>query len=190
MCRWCAPSIKRSPRWDGAKCAPSSRGEWRLLLWCCSEEAWEPPTLGYALVSYDLDQSCCSRSLGGMSGTGRSLLGGRTADRPVGCDARRRGCVGYALDQSCCSRSLGSLSGTGRSLLGARIADRPVGCDACRRGCVGYALDLSCCSRSLGSLSGTGCSLLGARTADRPVGCDRRSGVTLAAAAASATLSI
>jgi len=38
------------------------------------------------------------------------LLGACTADRPVGCDARRRGCVGYALDLSCCSRSLGSLS--------------------------------------------------------------------------------
>ena len=38
------------------------------------------------------------------------LLGACTADRTVGCDARRRGCVGYALDLSCCSRSLGSLS--------------------------------------------------------------------------------
>jgi hypothetical protein len=75
--------------------------------------------------------------------------GARTADRPVGCDARRHSCVGYALDLCCCSRSLRSMNGTGRSLLGARTADRPVGCDARRRGCDGHALDLICRSRSL-----------------------------------------
>ena len=92
-------------------------------------------------------------SLGGLSGTGRSLLGACTADRPVGCDARRRSCVGYALDLICCSRSLGSLSGTGRSLLGACTADRPMrrSPPRLRRLRIGYALDPSCCSRSLGS---------------------------------------
>jgi hypothetical protein len=88
-----------------------------------------------------------------LSGTGRSLLGACIADRPVGCDARRRGCVGYSLDLSCCSRSLGSLSGTGRSLLGACTADRPMrrSPPRLRRLRIGYALDPSCCSRSLGS---------------------------------------
>ena len=94
------PSIERSPRWDGSTCTLSSRGLWRPLLWCGSEEAWEPPTLGYAL-----DLSCCSRSLRNMSGTGLSLLGARTADHPAGCDTRRRSCVGNALHQRSFSRS-------------------------------------------------------------------------------------
>jgi hypothetical protein len=34
-----------------------------------------------------------------LGGTGRSLLSVCTADRPVGCDARRRSCVGNTLDQ-------------------------------------------------------------------------------------------
>jgi hypothetical protein len=34
-----------------------------------------------------------------LSGTGLSPLGVRTADRPVGCDARRRSCVSHTLDQ-------------------------------------------------------------------------------------------
>jgi len=59
---------------------------------------------GAASAIYALDRSCCSRSLGSLSGTGFSsgtgcsLLGERTADvRLVGCDACRRSCVGYTL---------------------------------------------------------------------------------------------
>jgi len=86
---------------------------------------------------------------GSLSGTGRSLLGAHSADRPVGCDARRRGCVGYALDRSCsCSlsrklkqssidreRSRRSCGGerhtrashpTGRSAVHAPSSERPV----------------------------------------------------------------
>ena len=57
-------------------------------------------TLATAAVSATLSIEAAALALGGLSGTGRSLLGACTADRPVGCDARRRSCVGYALDQA------------------------------------------------------------------------------------------
>jgi hypothetical protein len=84
-------------------------------------------------VGNALDEAA-ALALGSLGGTGRSLLGVCTADCLVGCDARRRSCVGYALDPA---PALGSLSGTGLSLLGVCTADRPVGCDARRRGCDG-----------------------------------------------------
>jgi hypothetical protein len=58
-----------------------------------------------AAASATLPINAAALALGGLGGTGRSLLGVCTADRPVGCDACRRSCVGHALDQRCCSRS-------------------------------------------------------------------------------------
>ena len=142
MCRWCAPSIERSPRWDGSTCTPSSRGLWRPLLWCGSEEAWEPPTLSYAL-----DLSCGSRSLRNMSGTGRSLLGAAPLITLPGVTLASAA-ASATLAINAPSLALKSLSGTGRSLLGVCTADRLVGCDARRRICVSNALDPRCCSLS------------------------------------------
>ena len=89
-------------------------------------------TLAAAAALATLSINAASLALGSLGGTGRSLLGVCTADRPVGCDARRRSCVGNALDHA---PALGSLSGTGCSLLGVCTADRPVGCDARCRSC-------------------------------------------------------
>ena len=100
-----------------------------------------------AAASATLLIKAAALALGTLGGIGRSLLGVCTADRPVGCDARRRSCVGNTLDQRCCSRS--------RKLelhrpLSARHVHRcsRVGCDARRRSCVGNALDPRCYSRS------------------------------------------
>jgi len=57
-------------------------------------------TLAAAAASATLLNKAAALALGSLSGTGRSLLGACTADRPVGCDARRRSCVGYAPDQA------------------------------------------------------------------------------------------
>jgi hypothetical protein len=56
-------------------------------------------TLAAEAASDTLSINAVALALGSLSGTGRSLLGGCTADRPVGCDARRRSCVGNTLDQ-------------------------------------------------------------------------------------------
>jgi hypothetical protein len=88
-------------------------------------------TLAAAAASATLSIEAAALALGSLSGTGRSLLGVRTADRPVGCDARRRSCIGYAFDQAARRVSL----------------QRPT-CDARRRSCVSNALDRSCCYRS------------------------------------------
>ncbi len=109
-----------------------------------------------AAVSATLPIKAAALALGSLGSIGRSLLGVCTADRPVGCDARRLNAAALAL---------GSLGGTGRSPLGVCTADRPVGCDARRRSSVGNALHQRRCSRS---------PLLGVCTADRPVGCDAR----------------
>jgi hypothetical protein len=128
-------------------CSPSEAGAAQAAR--CSARApliaQSGVTLAAAAASAALSIVAAALALRGLSGSVRSLLGACTADRPVGCDARRRGCVGYALDQC----SLGGLSGTGRSLLGACTADRPVGCEVRHRSCVGCALDRSCsCSLS------------------------------------------
>ena len=51
-------------------------------------------TLAAAAASATLLIQAAALALGSFSGTGCLLLGARTADHPVGCDARRRGCVG------------------------------------------------------------------------------------------------
>jgi len=53
-----------------------------------------------AAASASLSIQAAALALRSLSGTGRSRLGACTADRPVGCDARCRSCVGYALDQA------------------------------------------------------------------------------------------
>jgi hypothetical protein len=62
-------------------------------------------TLAAAAASATLSINAAALALGTLGGTGRSLLGVSTADRPVGCDARRRSCVGNTFDPRCCSRS-------------------------------------------------------------------------------------
>jgi hypothetical protein len=56
-------------------------------------------TLAAAAASATLSINALSLALGSLGGTGRSLLSVCTADRPVGCDARRRSCVCNTLDQ-------------------------------------------------------------------------------------------
>jgi hypothetical protein len=56
-------------------------------------------TLAAAAASATLSINAVSPALGGLGGTGRSLLGVCTADRPVEFDARRRSFVGNTLDQ-------------------------------------------------------------------------------------------
>ena len=58
-----------------------------------------------AAASATLLIKAAALALGTLGGIGHSLLGVCTADRPVGCDARRRSCVGNALDPRCYSRS-------------------------------------------------------------------------------------
>jgi len=62
-------------------------------------------TLAAAAASATLSINAAALAFGSLGGTGRSLLGVCTADRPVACDARRRGCVANALDRRCCSCS-------------------------------------------------------------------------------------
>jgi hypothetical protein len=121
-----------------------------------------------AAASATLSINAAALDLGSLSGTGRSVLGVCTADRPVGCDTRRR---------------------TGRSVLGVCTADRPVGCDARRRSCVGNALEQCYCSRSrkLGRDGPLDARCLCCSVSAPPIAL---SGMTIAAAAASATLSI
>jgi len=62
-------------------------------------------TLAAEAASETLSINTAALAIGSLSCIGISLLGVCTADRPVGCDARRRSGVGNALDQRCCSRS-------------------------------------------------------------------------------------
>ena len=82
---------------------------------CCSVSApliaLSGVTLAAAAASATLSINAAALALGSLGGTGRSLLGVCTADRPVGCDARHRSCVGNALDQAA-SLDFGSLGGT------------------------------------------------------------------------------
>jgi hypothetical protein len=105
-------------------------------------------TLAAAAASATLSIDADALAIGSFSCIGRSLLGVCAADRPVGCDARRRSCIGNALSINAAALAYGSLGGTGRLLLGVGTADRPVGCDACRRSCISNTLDQRCCSRS------------------------------------------
>ena len=76
------------------------------LLLSLSEAARAPlialsgVTLAAATASATLSIEAAALALRSLNGTGRSLLCARTADRPVGCDARCRSCVGYAPDQA------------------------------------------------------------------------------------------
>ena len=74
------------------------------LLLSLSEAARAPlialsgVTLAATAASAKLSIEAAAIALGSLSGTGRSLLGARSCDRPVGCYARRRSCVRNALD--------------------------------------------------------------------------------------------
>ena len=127
-------------------------------------------TLASAAASATLSIHAASLDLGSLGGTGRSLLCVGTAYRLVGCDARRRSCVGNALDQAA---ALGSLSGTGRSVLGVCTADRPVGVTLAAAA-ASATLSIKAAALAPGSLGGTGLSLFGVCTADCPFGCDAR----------------
>ena len=135
MCRWCAPSIERSPRWDGSTCTPAMawlggglgtsntglRSRSKLLLSLirkherhrraarCSVSAplisLSGVTLDTAAASAPLSINAAALALRGLSCIGLSPLGMCTADRRVGCDARRRSCVGNTFDPRCFSRS-------------------------------------------------------------------------------------
>jgi len=170
-------------------------------------------TLAAAAASATLSIHAASLALGTLGGTGRSPLGVCTAVRPVGCDARRRSFVGNALDQrrfaaaaasatlsiKAAALALGGLGGTGRSLLGVCTADRPVGCGARRRSCVGNTLDQCRFAapqlrrqRSRSKLLLSPSEAWAAQAARCSVSAPliALSGVTLAAAVPSATLSI
>ena len=69
-------------------------------------------TLAAAAASAPLSINAAALAIGSFSGIGRSLLGVRTAERPVGCDARRRSCVGNALSINAAALALGSLGCT------------------------------------------------------------------------------
>jgi hypothetical protein len=127
-------------------------------------------------------------ALGSLGGTSSSPLGVCTADRPVGCDVRRRSCVGHAFDQRCCSRSrkLGrhrplaarslrcSVSAPLITLSGVTLA----------AAAASATLSINAAALALGSLSGTTARC----SASAPL--IALPGVTLAFEAASATLSI
>jgi hypothetical protein len=55
-------------------------------------------TLAAEAASATLSIYAAALAFGSLSCTGRSLIGMCPADRPVGCDARRRSCVGNALN--------------------------------------------------------------------------------------------
>ena len=112
-------------------------------------------------------------ALGSLSGINRAQLGTHAADRPVGCDTRRRRSVGYGFDRGC-NRSLKLER---HRPLGTRCSARAPLIDQS-----GVALAAAAASAThwieaalaLGSLSGISRSLLVTQAADRPVGCDAR----------------
>jgi len=130
-------------------------------------------TLAAADASATLSINAAALALGSLSCTGRLLLGVCTADRPVGCDARRRGYVSNALDQRCCSRF--RKLGRHRPLAARRFAPliAPVGVTLAAAA-ASAPLSINAAAHALGSLGGTARSLLGMCPADRPVGCDAR----------------
>ena len=145
-------------------------------------------TLAAAAASATLSINADALAIGSFSCIGCSLLGVCAADRPVGCDARRRSCIGNAFSINAAALDFGSLGGTGHLLLGVGTADRPVGCDASRcsvsaplialsgvtltTAAASAMLFINAAALAIRSLGGTGRLLLGDCTADRPVGCD------------------
>ena len=131
-----------------------------------------------AAASATLSINAAALALGSLSGINRAQLGTHAADRPVGCDTRRRRSVGYGFDRGC-NRSLKLER---HRPLGTRCSARAPLIDQS-----GVALAAAAASAThwieaalaLGSLSGISRSLLVTQAADRPVGCDarRRSGV-------------
>jgi hypothetical protein len=79
-------------------------------------------TLAAAAASATLLINAADLAIRSLGGTGRLLLGDCTADRPVGCDARHRSCVGDALSINAAALAIGSLGGTGSSPLGVCTA--------------------------------------------------------------------
>jgi hypothetical protein len=135
-------------------------------------------TLAAAAASATLSNNAAALALGSLGGTGRSVLGVCTADRPVGCDARRRSCVGNALEQCYCSRSrkLGRDGPLDARCLCCSVSAPPIALSGMTiaAAAASATLSIKAAALALGSSGGTGCSLLGMCPADRPVGCHAR----------------
>ena len=121
----------------------------------------------------------------------------RSADRPVGCDARRRSCVGYALDQAArrvssqrptcdCSACMSSLR-LMRVWSPITLLFKPLLLslsEAARAPLIALSgvtlaaatasatLSIEAAALALRSLNGSGCSLLSTCTEDRPGVCN------------------
>jgi hypothetical protein len=134
-------------------------------------------TLAAAAASATLSIKAASLALGSlsgiMSGTGLSLFRVCTADRPFGCDARRRSCV----SERSRSTLLLSLSEAWAAQAARCSASAPLialSCAMLAAAAASATLSINAVALSLGSLSCIRLSLLDMCTADRCVGCDAR----------------
>ena len=134
-------------------------------------------TLAAAAASATLSINAVALALGGLGGTGRSLLGVCTADRLVGCDARRS--PPHLRQQRSRSKLLLSLSEAWAAQAARCSVSAPLialsGVTLAAAAATATAtLSINTVALALGSLSGIGLSPLSMCTADRCVGCDAR----------------